>query len=276
MAARKQEVILSSSFSKQNNAISKYKNITVKHKAQNILTISNIKDYISNLGNMNILSCYLFGSYSKNRANLFSDIDILLIFDELKYEDAQNVISAYKEYFFAQGYICNPIYSYEKNLNNDNNILIRQYIKSGILLFGNKPNLPYESDEELKQKEYGDYWKVNYLRKINQLKAIFEQDNYRERYELLEWQYIYLVIYWYAKSELTLTDRQHSLNEYTLHYIYKKLLSVDLDKKQIDLLDRVDRHRNSFYDEKCSMDDTDNPKEYFDLMMELIHSDVTV
>ncbi|MEA3456554.1 MAG: nucleotidyltransferase domain-containing protein, partial [Campylobacterota bacterium] len=226
--------------------IPKYKDITGKYKAQNILMVNDIKEYISTLNNKNILSCYLFGSYSKNRANLFSDIDILLIFDEIKYEAVQNVISAYKEFFLNQGYICNPIYSYEKYLSNDSNILIRQYVKSGILLFGSKPNLPYESNEELKQKEYEDYWRANYLRKVDQLKLIFDQNDYMGDYGLLEWQYIYLVIYWYAKAELTLVNKQYSLNEYTLHYIYQNLLNTDLDKKEIDLLYLADRYRSAF------------------------------
>jgi len=251
-------------------AIPKYKNFTSKHKAQKILTISTIKEYASSLDNKNIVSCYLFGSYSKNRANLLSDIDFLFLFNELKYTDIEKIINMYKEYFFTQGYICNPIYSYKKYLKNDNNILIRQYIKDGILLFGDDIKLPYESDEELKQKEYEDYWKANYLRKVSQLKIIFDQGDDIQNDGLYEWQYIYLILYWYAKAELTLIDKQYSLNEYTLQYIYQKLLKTDLDQNKIAFLNLADKYRDYFYREEAYGEVIENPKEYCDLLLELI------
>ena len=232
-------------------AIPKNKNFTSKHKAQKILTISTIKEYALSLDNKNIVSCYLFGSYSKNRANLLSDIDFLFLFDELRYTNIVKIINMYKEYFFTQGYICNPIYSYKKYLKNDNNILIRQYIKDGILLFGDDIKLPYESDEELKQKEYEDYWKANYLRKVSQLKIIFDQGDDIQNDGLYEWQYIYLILYWYAKSELTLTDKQYSLNEYSLQYIYQKLLKTNLDQNKIAFLNLADKYRDYFYREEA-------------------------
>jgi len=238
-----------------------------KLKSKKILTIEEIRECTRNINNQKISNCYLFGSYAKNRANLFSDIDILFIFDEVEYLNIQMMIKSYKTYFLEKGYICNPIYTHKKYLQDNSNILIRQYIKYGILMFGNTLNLSYESDEELKQKEYKDYWKANYLRKLNQLKTLFEHNNLE--YGLLKWQYIYLIVYWYAKAELTLMDKQHSLNEYSLYYIYHNLLNIKLDTKQIYFLNLSNTYRD-FYSKGTYIEDIENSQGYVDIMLKLI------
>ncbi len=247
----------------------KFKSNIQKIKAPKILTQNEIKNHMDNIYNEFIESCYLFGSYSKNKAGLFSDIDILLVFNDVEYKDINTTISSCKKYFSALGYICNPIYTYIKYLKEDSNILIRQYIKNGILLFGdNLTNLlPYESDLQLQQKEYKDYWKANYLKKLEALKLIFKEDSIY-RYDLLHWQYIYLVVYWYAKAQLTLKNKQHSLNEYTLIYIYENMLNKNISKEDKFFLNTTDTYRKKFYNDQVE-DNIQDPKEFFPIIVKL-------
>lgn len=249
--------------------VTKYKTNVKKMKSPKILALKEIKSHIETLNDHCVQSSYLFGSYSRNSANLFSDIDILLIFGDIEYKQIGKIVQKYKNYFYNLGYVCNPIYSYSKYLENDSNILIRQYIKNGIFLFGDdfKSSLPYESDKQLAKKEYKNYWQSNYLRKLETIKVILNDNN---SYDILTWQYIYQVLYWYAKAELTLQNKQHSLNEYTLNYIYQVLLNKKLNSKYIDFLEMVDKYRENFYDEEYIEQNTVNPKEFFQYVLDLI------
>ena len=198
-----------------------------------------------------------------------SDIDILLVFNDIKYRDINSTISSYKKYFSILGYICNPIFTYVKYLKEDSNILMRQYIKNGIFLIGDKLTnlLPFESDLQLQQKEHEYYWKANYIKKLETLRIIFKEDRVY-RYDLLHWQYVYLVIYWYAKSKLTLINKQHSLNEYTLIYIYESMLNKNISEADKEFLNITDMYRKIFYNEELTNDIKD-PKEFFSTMVKL-------
>lgn len=255
------------------SSISKYKRDVNKLQSPKILTKKDIKSYIESLNNTCVQSCYLFGSYSKDTANLFSDIDILLIFKDTTHKQIDQTIIVFKKYFQELGYICNPIYTYSTYLRKDSNILIRQYIKNGTLLFGDDLSLllPFESNEELKQKEYKDYWQANYLRKLETITIVLNDKN--ERYNILDWQYIYQVLYWYAKAELTLLNKQNSLNEYTLNYIYQVLLNKDLESKCIDFLTLVDSYREKFHNEEYVEEDISNPKESLQYLLKLIEKE---
>ena len=52
----------------------------------------------------------------------------------------------------------------------------------------------------------------------------------------MAWEFLYLVVYWNGKAELTLVDKQHSLNEFTLIYIYTELLKKDFDHEILHTL----------------------------------------
>ena len=248
----------------------KFKSEIQKTKATKILIQNEIKNHIDNLENKFVKSCYLFGSYSKNKADLFSDIDILLIFTDQEYKNIYKIIRDYKKYFLDLGYICNPIYTYVKYLKEDSNILIRQYIKNGILLSGDNLSslLPLETNLELQQKEYNDYWKANCLKKLKTLKQIFKEDS-TNRYNLLHWQYVYLVIYWYAKAKLTLENKQHSLNEYTLVHIYENMLNKNISKEDEAFLNITDIYREMFYSDEIE-DEVKDPKYYLQTIVNLI------
>jgi len=252
-------------------SIPKYKKNVKKMESPKILTQNEIKSYIEILHNDYIESSYLFGSYSKNSANLLSDIDILLVFKDIDYKQINETLEIYKNYFYDLGYVCNPIYTYNKYLEKDSSILIRQYIKNGTFLFGNdlKLSLAFESNQELKEKEYKNYWQSNYLRKLETIKVILNDQN--DSYTILHWQYIYLVLYWYAKAELTLVNKQCSLNEYTLNYIYQVLLNKNLNSTHIDFLAMVDSYRENFYNEEYVEQDIVNPKEFLQYLNEILN-----
>lgn len=56
--------------------------------------------------------------------------------------------------------------------------------------------------------------------------------------------------YWYAKAQLTLVDKQHSLNEHSLVYIYSELLRLDIDDDSFRTLELL-----QFYRSKIRSDD---------------------
>ncbi len=66
------------------------------------------------------------------------------------------------------------------------------------------------------------------------------------------------MLYWYAKAQLTLIDRQHSLNKYTLSYIYTELLQISLSKKQMRTLQLLQKYRDiyqsgAYLDSECEV-----------------------
>ena len=60
----------------------------------------------------------------------------------------------------------------------------------------------------------------------------------------LAWVFLYLIVYWNGKAELTLVDKQHSLNEFTLIYIYTELLKKDCDHEILHTLNMLQYYRD--------------------------------
>lgn len=206
------------------------------------------------------LSCYLFGSYAKNSANEQSDVDILLFFDKKKYEykEILNIKATIKSVFETIGIYCDPIYGYIQNINDDKAVLFRQYIGYGVHLFGDDINkiMIQESVQEQRQIEYEKYWRAMMFDKIRSLEYLVEVDQDIDE-SSLSWEFLYLVVYWNAKAELTLIDKQHSLNEYTLVFIYTNLLQIQLDNEMLHTLELLQEYRD-----KIKNDD------YFDIEFE--------
>ncbi len=53
-------------------------------------------------------------------------------------------------------------------------------------------------------------------------------------------------MYWYAKAQLTLLDKQNSLNNFTLEYIYVKLLQINLNHDELNYLQIIQNHRDVY------------------------------
>ena len=81
----------------------------------------------------------------------------------------------------------------------------------------------------------------------------------------LAWEFLYLVVYWNGKSELTLIDKQHSLNEFTLNYIYKVLLKKDFDDEILHTLNMLQYYRDQI-----------KSGEYFDIEFESFNTHFTI
>jgi len=215
-----------------------------------VISLECIKDVCSSvLSSYPYVSCYLFGSYVKGKPNRVSDIDLLLLFDndEHKYKMISQIKNALHDSFLAIEKFCNPIYGYKNSINSDSSILIRQYIHYGILVSGQNilPLMKNETQEELKSLEYTHYWKPMYLSKIETIEQMIKSDIDLES-NSLAWQSLFLIAYWYAKAELTLVDKQNSLNNFSLLYIYENLLEVILSFQQREVLTIVQKQRENY------------------------------
>ena len=215
-----------------------------------VITLDKIEKIVQTaLKDFEGLSCYLFGSYAKEQARRSSDVDLLLLLDRKKCDyrlvhKLQGILeSAFKE---IEKY-CRPIYGYVDEIDADSSILFRQYVAYGILMYGNDVSLfmKKETKDELKALEYSHYWMPMYLKKMQQLEEI-SSDKIVSFYDTLSWQYLFLALYWYAKAELTLLDKQNSLNEFTLIYIFTELLQFSLNKEEYACLDLLQRYRDSY------------------------------
>lgn len=74
-----------------------------------------------------------------------------------------------------------------------------------------------------------------------------------------------MIVYWNAKAELTLIDKQHSLNEYTLDFIYTHLLEKKYSKEVLYTLNLLQECRD-----KIRNDD------YFDIEFESIEKNFNI
>ena len=215
-----------------------------------VISVEFIKDTVETiLHNYKDISCYLFGSYAKGTPTTTSDIDLLLIFDKEKYsyELIHKIKSKIRNTFEQIIKYCDPIYGYYDRINQDSHILFRQYINYGVLLHGLKLDafMNKESMTELKQLEYSKYWTPMYKKKIVDIEYYIKQ-KINIDYSSIVWQYLYLVLYWYAKAQLTLIDKQNSLNNFTLEYIYVELLGTNLNKDGRNHLKIIQNHRDEY------------------------------
>lgn len=215
-----------------------------------IISIELIKDTVENiLHNYDDISCYLFGSYAKGTPTSTSDIDLLLIVDKEKYsyDLIRKIKSEIKNSFEQIIKYCDPIYGYNDRINHDSHILFRQYVNYGVLLYGLKmgESMNKESISELKQLEFSRYWTPMYKKKITDIEYCINQKINIDSSSIM-WQYLYLVLYWYAKAQLTLMNKQNSLNNFTLEYIYVKLLQINLNHDELNYLQIVQNHRDVY------------------------------
>lgn len=140
---------------------------------------------------------------------------------------------------------CEPIFGYHQNINEDKSVFFREYIGSGKLLFGDDLSnvILKETPQEQKQIEYEKYWRAMMFEKMRTLEYLASVDKNIDD-SSLAWEFLYLVVYWNGKSELTLIDKQHSLNEFTLNYIYKVLLKKDFDDQILHTLNMLQYYRD--------------------------------
>ena len=153
---------------------------------------------------------------------------------------------------------CEPIFGYHQNINEDKSVFFREYIGSGKLLFGDDLSnvILKETPQEQKQIEYEKYWRAMMFEKMRTLEYLASVDKNIDD-SSLAWEFLYLVVYWNGKSELTLIDKQHSLNEFTLNYIYKVLLKKDFDDEILHTLNMLQYYRDQI-----------KSGEYFDIEFE--------
>ncbi len=219
-----------------------------------IITLTLIEEtLLKSIVDFDDVSCYLFGSYAKGKPTTASDIDILLLFDKNRYsyDLVRKVQTQIHEGFKQISKFCQPIYGYTKDIDKDEYILFRQYVNYGVHLYGLdiKSIMKRESEEKLKELEFSNYWTPMYLKKIKLLDQLVENDlNIDDVVVTIEWQYLFLITYWYAKAQLTLIDRQYSLNNFTLLYIYTdtELMNVRLTSKQKETLDHIQKQRDHY------------------------------
>jgi predicted nucleotidyltransferase len=215
-----------------------------------VISLQVIKNECSNiLKNYPEISCYLFGSYAKGSPNRTSDIDLLLLFNKEMndYKIICKVEALLKESFLAIEKYCNPIHVYKDRINRDSSILFRQYVHCGILLSGQNilPLMKNETLEELNSLEYTHYWTPMYRKKIEVLDQMITSE-IDIKNTSLSWQYLCLIAYWYAKAELTLVNKQNSLNNFSLLYIYEDLLGIHLNFEQKQVLDTLQKQRENY------------------------------
>ncbi len=224
-------------------------------------TIKQIKFIIYQVLSTNkSLSCYLFGSYAKGKQNENSDVDILIIVDKEQYEYKQitNIKEQIRNEFEKINIYCDPIFGYIQNINEDKSILFREYIGYGKLLFGNdlSTEILQETAQEQKQIEYEKYWRAMMFEKIRTLEYLVSVDKNIDD-SSLAWEFLYLIVYWNGKAELTLINKQHSLNEFTLKYIYTVLLKKDFKKEVLHTLEILQNYKEKI-----------RSGEYFDIEFE--------
>lgn len=217
-----------------------------------IITLTLIKEIlVKSIGDFDDVSCYLFGSYAKGKPTTASDVDILLLFDKNRYDYdlVCKVQTQIHDGFKQINKFCQPIYGYTKDIDKDEYILFRQYVNYGVHLYGLdiKSIMKRESKEKLKELEFSNYWTPMYLKKIKLLDQLVENDlDIDDIVVTIKWQYLFLITYWYAKAQLTLADKQYSLNNFTLLYIYTELMNVCLTSKQKETLDYIQKQRDHY------------------------------
>jgi len=84
-----------------------------------------------------------------------------------------------------------------------------------------------------------------YLSKIETLEHILKI-NMDVESNSLAWQYLFLIAYWYTKAQLTLVDKQNSLNNFSLLYIYENLLEIRLNFQQKKILNILQKKRENY------------------------------
>ncbi len=200
--------------------------------------------------------CVLFGSYAKHCAHKASDIDLLLLIDKSTrdYHFLQALSISIQEAFASIDKYCKPIYGYINTINNDNAILLRQYLHYGLTL--QQSNVYFElndEDEEVLQNlEYTNYWTPMWQEKLKSLEVL-EKEGLCFDGTICR-QYLFLLLYWYAKAYLTLQRRQHSLNSYTLIQIYSELIKANLSIQEYKVLKSTQMKRDG-YVLGCEIDD---------------------
>lgn len=206
------------------------------------------------------LSCYLFGSYAKGKENENSDVDILIIVDKKQYDYKQitKIKYEFRDKFKKIDIYCEPIFGYIENINEDKSVLFREYINYGKLLFGDdlSNKILQENAQERKHIEYEKYWRAMMREKIRTLDHLLEVDKNIDD-SSLAWEFLYLIVYWNGKAELTLINKQHSLNEFTLKYIYTVLLKKDFKKEVLHTLEILQNYKEKI-----------RSGEYFDIEFE--------
>ena len=232
-------------------------------------TIKQIKLIINKVLSTNkSLSCYLFGSYAKGKQSENSDVDILIIVDKEQYDYKQitNLKEQIRNEFEKINIYCEPIFGYIQNINEDKSVLFREYIGYGKLLFGNdlSTEILQETAQEQKQIEYEKYWRAMMFDKIRTLEYLVSVNKNIDD-SSLAWEFLYLVVYWNGKAELTLVDKQHSLNEFTLIYIYTELLKKDFDHEILHTLNMLQYYRDQI-----------KSGEYFDIEFESFNTHFTI
>ena len=85
----------------------------------------------------------------------------------------------------------------------------------------------------------GIFQKMQLLENLSKEKSLANDSS-------LTWQYLFLALYWYAKAELTLINRQNSLNDFTLIHIYSKLLKFTLNEREYECLHFIQVSRDSY------------------------------
>ena len=232
-------------------------------------TIKQIKLIINKVLSTNkSLSCYLFGSYAKGKQSENSDVDILIIVDKEQYDYKQitNLKEQIRNEFEKINIYCEPIFGYIQNINEDKSVLFREYIGYGKLLFGNdlSTEILQETAQEQKQIEYEKYWRAMMFEKTRTLEYLVSVDKNIDD-SSLAWEFLYLIVYWNGKAELTLVDKQHSLNEFTLIYIYTELLKKDFDHVILHTLNMLQYYRDQI-----------KSGEYFDIEFESFNTHFTI
>jgi len=218
------------------------------------------------------ISCYLFGSYAKKTPTKSSDIDLLLIYDKNSrvYSSVLQISDEIKKVFAEHEKYCQPILGCTNNINDDNHILFRQYINYGILLHGRdiRCQMNDESKEELMALEYYKYWVPLYQKKIVLLEKvlIIDQRIFLDIY----WQYLFLIVYWYAKAQLCLIYKHHSLNNYTLVYIYSSLMHTNLSIQEIETLTILQKYRDLFKSDEPLVYEKSSFVKHFNIVKKVI------
>lgn len=192
--------------------------------------------------------CVLFGSYAKHCADKASDVDLLLLVDKSKrgYHFRKALSERTQEVFAGIDKYCKPIYGYIDTINNDNAILLRQYLHYGLVLQSSDVHfeLNDESEKVLQHLEYTNYWTPMWQEKLRSLEAL-EKVGFCPNSTICG-QYFFLLLYWYAKAYLTLQHKQHSLNSYTLVQIYCDLIKVKLSVVEQKVLKSVQMMRDNY------------------------------